>query len=86
MPKEKSDHVHKYKREAIGSKGYVIMRCMTCPHFLPDLALAEGRETECWSCGEPFVMRKSHTELQKPLCDKCREIRRARRESERKLA
>ena len=84
--KTKEKHIHKYKRETVGSKGYVIFRCMNCNHFLPDMALAEGRETLCWSCEEPFRMRKTHVEMQKPLCDKCREIRKARRESERKLA
>lgn len=66
-------HLHKYSRKKIGKDGhYVIMACVLpdCTHYLP-IKLAAGKNTECFGCGEGFVMTINDLKL-KPACENCK--------------
>lgn len=68
MPK----HLHKYKRQELGRKGYIVFKCVKagCAHYIGS-SLAEGRVCECNRCGERMVMDKRAIRLAKPYCDDC---------------
>lgn len=83
MPKQQ--HVHKYERQEIGKKGWVIYRCMLpdCSHFLPSEIMILGRLSLCWgSCGEAVVYDQYmlSKEIKHPKCDKCIEEKKERLE------
>lgn len=67
----KTAHIHKFKRHRYKT-GNEIFFCT-----LPDcsiklaLALALGKRTICWRCGESFVMTEYSIRLAKPHCDAC---------------
>jgi hypothetical protein len=67
----KSNHIHKYKRLRYKT-GNIIFFCV-----LPDcsnkcnIALALGKRSICWRCGESFIMSEYALRLAKPHCDSC---------------
>jgi hypothetical protein len=69
LPKEK--HTHKFKRLKYKS-GNSIFFCA-----LPDCstklgtALALGKRSICWRCGEHFIMNEYSIRLAKPHCEAC---------------
>ncbi len=71
MPNSKSAHTHKFKRHRFNT-GNVVYFCA-----LPDCkvkiatALALGKRSLCWRCGEPFVLNEYSIRLAKPHCDNC---------------
>ena len=67
----KSQHVHKLKRLTYKS-GNTIFFC-TLPDCLykTNIALALGKRSTCWRCGEPFIMNEYSLRLSKPHCDNC---------------
>lgn len=71
MAKSVDKHVHKFKRLRYKS-GNEIFFCA-----LPDCsqkinpALALGKRSICWRCGEPFIMSEYSLRLAKPHCDAC---------------
>lgn len=62
-------HTHKYQRTKLGSKGYIVYKCMlpSCPHFINE-SLLLGRECICWRCGDEFIITKHY---KKPHCNSC---------------
>lgn len=75
----KSPHFHKYEKFTWpGGRSYY--KCMQpgCPHYLPVMSLAIGRESICWGdCGRLVLITKEdvHNEIKKPLCDECKKER-----------
>lgn len=71
MAEIKQKHIHKFKRLKYKS-GNMIFFCA-----LPDCsvklnpALALGKRSICWRCGESFVMTEYSLRLAKPHCEKC---------------
>jgi hypothetical protein len=71
MAEKKSLHTHKFKRLRYKS-GNEIFFCV-----LPDCsqkinpALALGKRSICWRCGEPFIMNEYSLRLSKPHCEAC---------------
>ncbi len=65
-------HLHKYKRQILGNKKYVVFKCVKpgCSHYVP-YDLVEGKVCECNRCGERMVMNKRAISLAKPYCDNC---------------
>lgn len=67
----KTSHVHKFKRHTYKT-GNVIFFCT-----LPDCsvkvapALALGKRSICWRCGNPFEMNDYSVRLAKPHCSDC---------------
>jgi hypothetical protein len=64
-------HVHKFKRLKYKT-GSTIFFC-TLPDCSVKLnpALALGKRSICWRCGEPFVMTEYSLRLAKPHCENC---------------
>lgn len=71
MPAAKIKHTHKYKRVRFKS-GNVVLFCV-----LPDCsnkinpALALGKRSICWRCGEEFILNEYSLRLAKPHCEDC---------------
>lgn len=71
MAEKKVAHIHKFKRLTYKS-GNSIFFCA-----LPDCAqklstaLALGKRSLCWRCGEPFIMNEYSLRLAKPHCESC---------------
>lgn len=64
-------HIHKLKRLKFKS-GNIIFFCALpdCSHKT-NIALALGKRSICWRCGEPFIMNEYSLRLAKPHCDNC---------------
>lgn len=65
-------HIHKVIKQTLkGNVGkYTIYKCISCPFYV-HTKLSFGRVVICWRCGEPFLLERKHTRLQKPHCDNC---------------
>lgn len=79
MSVKKHQHeIHKYQRVDLGSsygkKQHFVFRCMlpNCSHYLPQLALAEGKKTYCWRCDKECVMTREMVGRVKPVCRNCK--------------
>ncbi len=74
------DHLHKYQRTTLGSKKFLIYRCMIpgCTHYV-DAKLILNRICECWRCSNAMVINKYASQLAKPHCDDCIEKQRSDR-------
>lgn len=75
------NHLHKYKRVNIATRGgkpYYVFKCIkpTCNHYIP-VNLSEGKLCECNRCGLPMLITKavlsgsSGRSLSKPHCLDC---------------
>ncbi len=64
-------HIHKFRRHKYKS-GNITLFCA-----LPDCsiklnpALALGKRSLCWRCGEDFILTEYSIRLAKPHCEKC---------------
>ena len=71
MAKTVEKHICKFKR-IVYKSGNAIFFCT-----LPDCnkkinpALALGKRSICWRCGEPFILTEYSLRLAKPHCDAC---------------
>jgi len=74
-------HIHKYLRQTLGHKGYIIYKCIlpNCSHFLAE-KLVLGRQAICWRCDNSFIITKFH---KKPHCESC--VKGNRKEIDNKL-
>jgi hypothetical protein len=68
---EKQKHVHKFKRLRYKS-GNEVFFC-TLPDCSAKLnpALALGKKSLCWRCGNEFIMNEYALRLSKPHCEAC---------------
>ena len=52
-----------------------------CSHYLPNIELAEGKETLCHGCNEPMIITQydiTHKTV-KPVCSDCKEFKKRKR-------
>jgi Zn finger protein HypA/HybF involved in hydrogenase expression len=86
MTEKKVLHIHKFKRLRYKS-GNEILFCA-----LPDCsqkinpALALGKRSICWRCGESFIMNDYSLRLAKPHCEACHKPKKEIEEDENDLA
>jgi len=70
--KNKKHDVHKYKKVDLAvskDESYLVFRCMlNCSHYIRE-DLIVGKESICWGCETPFVVRTKYKV--KPKCDNC---------------
>jgi|SRR5579863_1208039 len=67
----KSTHVHKLKRLKYKSGNTIFFCSLPDCTFKTNIALALGKRTICWRCGEPFIMSEYSLRLAKPHCENC---------------
>ena len=82
----KIKHLHKYERIELGSKGWIIYKCMLpgCTHYLPMAKLIVGKESLCWGlCDGTVIYTQDDYEkkLKHPMCESCREQRKEQRQA-----
>ena len=80
-------HIHKYRRlKTTKDKPY--WRCMLagCSHILYQDELIVGRSHLCWMCNQPMIIDQLNALQAKPVCDDCKEDRKARKERMRKIS
>ena len=68
---QKEKHIHKFRRHKYRT-GSVVYFCAggDCTiKMVP--AMAIGKTSICWRCGEPFQMNEYSVRLAKPHCEKC---------------
>jgi len=63
----KDEHTHRYRRMKTGT-----FRCILpgCRHYLTK-EFAEGVMSNCYRCGQDFVLTKRNMKLETPHCDSC---------------
>ena len=64
-------HVHKLKRHKYKSGAITFFCALSDCSFKVAPALALGKKTQCWRCGETFVLGDYAIRLAKPHCDNC---------------
>jgi len=67
----KNQHIHKLKRLTYKSGNAVFFCALPDCSYKTNIALALGKRSICWRCGEPFVMSEYDLRLSKPHCDNC---------------
>jgi len=67
----KNSHTHKLKRHRYKTGNEVFFCCIEDCSLKLALALALGKRSICWRCGEPFIMSEYSIRLAKPHCDSC---------------
>ena len=63
-------HVHKLKKINYRSGNSVFFCVLDCG-FKISVALALGKKSICWRCGEEFIMNEYSLRLTKPHCSGC---------------
>jgi ribosomal protein S27AE len=67
----KSTHIHKLKRLKYKSGNTIFFCSLPDCTFKTNIALALGKRSLCWRCGESFIMSEYALRLAKPHCDQC---------------
>jgi ribosomal protein S27AE len=67
----KTQHVHKLKRLKYKSGNTIFFCSLPDCTFKTNIALALGKRSLCWRCGESFLMTEYSLRLSKPHCDNC---------------
>jgi hypothetical protein len=67
----KSTHIHKLKRLKYKSGNTIFFCSLPDCTFKTNIALALGKRSLCWRCGESFIMSEYSLRLAKPHCDSC---------------
>lgn len=66
-----TQHVHKFKRLKYKTGGQIFFCTQPDCSVKLNPALALGKRTICWRCGEPFLMNEYALRLVKPHCENC---------------
>jgi len=69
--KEVKKHVHKLKRHVHKSGNAVLFCALPDCSFKINPALALGKRTICWRCGDEFILDDYSLRLARPHCDNC---------------
>lgn len=64
-------HIHKLKRIKFKSGNASFFCTLPDCTFKVNPALALGKRSECWRCGEEFLLNEYSIRLAKPHCEKC---------------
>lgn len=67
----KAKHVHKFRRHKYKTGNIIFFCAEPDCNFKLAPALAIGKRSICWRCGEPFIMNEYSIRLAKPHCDAC---------------
>jgi ribosomal protein S27AE len=67
----KSQHVHKLKRLVYKSGNTIFFCALPDCSFKINPALALGKRSICWRCGESFIMSEYSLRLARPHCENC---------------
>lgn len=67
----KQKHTHKFKRLTYKSGNQIFFCALPDCSVKISTALALGKRSLCWRCGEEFIMSEYSLRLAKPHCDKC---------------
>lgn len=67
----KEQHIHKLKLHRHKSGNAIFFCALPDCTFKTNIALALGKRSLCWRCGETFVMTEYSLRLIKPHCDAC---------------
>ena len=67
----KIQHVHKYKRLRYKSGNEIFFCALPDCNQKINPALALGKRSICWRCGESFIMTEYSLRLAKPHCESC---------------
>lgn len=72
MAKTRRKHLHKYERVILGSKGYVVFRCVEpdCSHYIAK-DFAKGKMCACNRCDGPMILDTRAMSLVRPHCENC---------------
>ena len=71
MPAKMEKHIHKLKRVRFKSGNSFYFCALPDCSFKVNPALALGKRSICWRCGESFIINEYALRLAKPHCDKC---------------
>lgn len=71
MAEKKVQHIHKYKRLTYKSGNQVFFCALPDCNQKINPALALGKRSICWRCGESFIMSEYSLRLAKPHCESC---------------
>jgi hypothetical protein len=71
MPEKKQEHIHKFKRIKYKSGTYSFFCALPDCNKKMNPALALGKRSICWRCGEPFILNEYSLRLANPHCEKC---------------
>lgn len=63
-------HIHKLKKHKYDT-GNAVYFCVLDCNFKIEVPFAEGKETICWICGEPFTINRYTLRLKEPHCSNC---------------
>jgi hypothetical protein len=64
-------HIHKFKRLRYKSGNEIFFCALPDCNQKLSTALALGKRSMCWRCGEAFIMNEYSLRLSKPHCDGC---------------
>ena len=67
----KTSHIHKFKRLRYKSGNEIFFCALPDCNQKINPALALGKRSICWRCGEPFIMNDYSLRLAKPHCEGC---------------
>jgi hypothetical protein len=67
----KEKHTHKMKRLKYKSGNTIFFCALPDCSFKTNVALALGKKSICWRCGNTFIMSEYSLRLAKPHCDNC---------------
>lgn len=67
----KTTHVHKLKRLKYKTGNSIFFCALPDCSFKTNTALALGKRSICWRCGESFIMNEYSLRLAKPHCENC---------------
>jgi hypothetical protein len=68
---KKEQHIHKYKRLRYKSGNEIFFCALPDCNQKINPALALGKRSLCWRCGEAFIMNEYALRLAKPHCEAC---------------
>lgn len=64
-------HIHKLRRLVHKSGNKIFFCALPDCNYKINVALALGKRSICWRCGEPFLITEYSLRLAKPHCDLC---------------
>lgn len=82
MAKTAEKHIHKLRKHVHKSGNAVLFCAMPDCHYKINPALALGKRSICWRCGEEFIMNEYSLRLTKPHCEKCHKPKKNKNESQ----
>lgn len=71
MAKFSEKHIHKFKRLKYKSGNQIFFCTLPDCNVKINSALALGKRSLCWRCGESFIMNEYSLRLAKPHCENC---------------